>query len=91
MTSERQFEILADFRAWSGGFEPWECEHAELFAYASSSEVYDFLIAQRPPVDKDAAAEPMHQDVDDDACGDVLLSDAANGTRRDSAACARIF
>lgn len=68
-------DVLTDFREWSGGHEPWECSHEELFAYAIDAKTYDFLMAQREPAAK--PIEPMHQPVvADDACGDTYLSDA---------------
>lgn len=43
LTDREKAEALADFRSWSGGFDPWECDEDEIEDYGAadaSTEAY---------------------------------------------------
>lgn len=36
-------ELLADFRSWTGGFDPWQCDEEEVKEYGSCAKDHRYL------------------------------------------------
>ncbi len=36
-------ELLADFRSWSGGFDPWDCDEDQVEEYGSCAKDHRYL------------------------------------------------